>query len=71
MLAAKKIKLTPKITRHEKPLTIEDKAVAKKLDAIFAKNYSFKRGANGKGKLTISFGNDTELAHVLSYFGIE
>jgi len=66
-----KIKLSPKITRHEKPLTIEDKAVAKKLEAIFSKNYSFKRGANGKGKLTISFANDTELAHVLSYFGIE
>src|SRR5688572_2885897 len=66
-----KIKLNPKITRHEKPLTIEDKAVAKKLDAIFDKNYNFKRGANGKGKLTISFNNDTELAHVLSYFGIE
>jgi len=66
-----KIKLTPKVTRHEKPLTIEDKAVAKKLDAIFAGNYVFKRGANGKGKLTLSFNNDTELAHVLSYFGIE
>lgn len=66
-----KLKLTPKVTKVEKPLTIEDKAVAKKLDAIFNKSYTFKRGANGKGKITLSFSNDTELGHILSFFGIE
>ena len=66
-----KVKLTPKITRVEKPLTIEDKVIAKKLDAIFNKSYDFKRGANGKGKISLSFSNDTELQHILSFFGIE
>lgn len=66
-----KIKLTPKVTRVEKPLTIEDKAVAKKLNAIFNNRYDFKRNANGKGKITISFSNDAELGNILSYFGIE
>lgn len=66
-----KIKLTPKVSRVEKSLTIEDKAVVKKLEAIFNKSYAFKRAANGKGKLTLSFNNDTELQHILSFFGIE
>jgi len=66
-----KLKLTPKVTRVEKPLTMEDKVIAKKLDAIFNKSYDFKRGNNGKGKISLSFSNDTELAHILSFFGIE
>lgn len=66
-----KIKLTPKVIKVEKPLTIEDKAVVKKLETIFNKSYAFKRTANGKGKLTLSFNNDTELQHILSFFGIE
>jgi ParB family chromosome partitioning protein len=66
-----KIKFTPKVKKVEKPLTIEDKAVVKKLETIFNKSYVFKRAANGKGKLTLSFNNDTELQHILSFFGIE
>jgi ParB family chromosome partitioning protein len=66
-----KLKLTPKVSRVEKPLTIEDKAITKKLDAIFNKSYDFKRGTNGKGKITLSFSNDTELGNILSFFGIE
>lgn len=65
-----KIKYTPKVTRIEKPLSIEDKIVSKKLEKIFDKSYSFKR--NGKsGSLTLSFKNDKELNHILSFFGIE
>ncbi|MEO6302914.1 MAG: ParB/RepB/Spo0J family partition protein [Bacteroidia bacterium] len=66
-----KIKVTPKVTRVEKPLTIEDKTVAKKLEKIFNKSYSFKRNAKGGGNLNLSFSNDKELQHILSFFGIE
>lgn len=66
-----KLKLTPKVTKVDKPLTIEDKAIDKKLEAIFNKSYNFKRAANGKGKITLSFNNDTELSHILSFFGID
>ncbi|MGE0567800.1 MAG: ParB/RepB/Spo0J family partition protein [Bacteroidia bacterium] len=66
-----KLKFKPKTKKVDKPLSIEDKEVTKKLDAIFNKSYAFKRSANGKGKLTISFNNDTELTHVLSFFGID
>ncbi len=66
-----KIKLTPKVTKVDKPLTMEDKAIDKKLESIFNKSYNFKRSANGKGKITLSFNNDTELSHILSFFGIE
>jgi ParB family transcriptional regulator, chromosome partitioning protein len=66
-----KLKVTPKISRPEKPLTIEDKQIAKKLEKLFNKAYSFKRNAKGGGSLTLSFSNDTELQNIISYFGIE
>jgi ParB family chromosome partitioning protein len=66
-----KIKVSPKVTRVEKPLTIEDKAIAKGLDKIFNKSYSFKRNSKGGGALTLNFSNDTELKHIVSFFGIE
>lgn len=66
-----KIKVSPKVSRVEKPLTIEDKAIAKSLDKIFNKSYSFKRNAKGGGALTLNFSNDTELKHIVSFFGIE
>ncbi|MBL7917936.1 MAG: chromosome partitioning protein ParB, partial [Bacteroidia bacterium] len=66
-----KLKFKPKNTKVEKPASIEDKTITKKLDGIFNKSYQFKRNANGKGKLTLSFNNDTELNHILSFFGIE
>ncbi len=66
-----KIKVTPKVTRVEKPLTIEDKTIAKKLEKIFNKSYNFKRNAKGGGNLNLSFSNDQELQHILSFFGIE
>jgi ParB family chromosome partitioning protein len=65
-----KIKFTPKVTRVEKPLSIEDKEVEKKLRKLFEKNVSYKR--NGKtGSITLSFKSDKELQNILSYFGIE
>jgi ParB family transcriptional regulator, chromosome partitioning protein len=66
-----KMKFTPKVTRVEKSLTTEDKQVQKKLEKIFDKNFSYKRNAKGGGSLTLNFTNDTELAHILSFFGIE
>jgi ParB family chromosome partitioning protein len=65
-----KLQFTPKTTRVEKPLTIEDKQIAKKLEKIFSKSYNFKRNAKGAGAITLSFSNDTELEHILSFFDI-
>lgn len=65
-----KIKFTPKVTRVEKPLSIEDKEVEKKLSKIFDKSFSYKR--NGKaGSLTLTFKNDKELEKILSLLGID
>ena len=66
-----KIKVTPKITRVEKPLSIEDKVIAKGLDKIFNRSYQFKRNVKGGGNITLNFSNDSELQHILSFFGIE
>ncbi|PBQ34119.1 chromosome partitioning protein ParB [Sphingobacteriaceae bacterium] len=66
-----KVKVTPKVTRVEKPLSVEDKEISKGLDKIFNKSYSLKRNAKGGGNLTLSFSNDQELQHIISFFGIE
>jgi ParB family transcriptional regulator, chromosome partitioning protein len=66
-----KIKVTPKVSRVEKPLSIEDKAIAKGLDKLFNKSYNFKRNAKGGGSITLSFSNEKELQHIVSFFGIE
>lgn len=66
-----KVKTTPKVSRVEKPLTTEDKVITKNLDKIFNKSYSFKRNSKGGGNLNLSFANDSELQHILSFFGIE
>lgn len=66
-----KIKVTPKISRIEKPLTIEDKTIAKKLEKIFNSSYAFKRNSKGGGSITLKFNNDKDLQHIISYFGIE
>ncbi|MES2681623.1 MAG: ParB/RepB/Spo0J family partition protein [Bacteroidota bacterium] len=66
-----KLKVTPKVTRVEKPLTTEDKVISKQLDKIFNKSYAFKRNSKGGGALTLTFSNDTELKHIVSFFGIE
>ncbi len=66
-----KIKFTPKTTRVEKPLPIEDKAIAQQLETIFNKSFQFKRNAKGGGNITLSFSNENELKHIISFFGIE
>lgn len=66
-----KVKITPKVSRVEKPLATEDKVITKQLDQIFNKSYQFKRNSKGGGKITLNFSNDTELQHIISFFGIE
>lgn len=66
-----KIKFTPKVTRVEKPLSLEDKDIEKKLQKLFNKSFKYKRNSKGGGSLTLSFSNDHELENILSYFGIE
>jgi ParB family chromosome partitioning protein len=65
-----KLQFKPKTTRVEKPLTIEDKQIAKKLEKIFNKSFDFKRNAKGAGSINLSFSNDKELEHILSFFDI-
>ena len=65
-----KLQFKPKTTRVEKPLTIEDKQIAKKLEKIFSKSFDYKRSPKGTGSITLSFSNDTELQHILSFFDI-
>jgi len=66
-----KVKVTPKVSRVEKPLSMEDKLISSGLDKIFNKSYQFKRNAKGGGTLSFSFSNDDELQHIVSFFGIE
>jgi ParB family chromosome partitioning protein len=66
-----KVKVTPKVTRVPKPLPTEDKIITGQLDKIFNKSYEFRRNGKGGGKLVLSFSNDNELQHIISFFGIE
>ncbi len=66
-----KIKVTPKVSKIEKPLTTEDKIVTKQLDKIFDKSYQFSRNGKGGGSLQLKFNNDKELRSILNYFGID
>lgn len=68
---AEKIKVSPKITRVEKKLSVEDMVIAKKLNKIFNKSYLFKRNVKGGGSLVFNFSNDNELNHIISFFGID
>lgn len=65
-----KLQFKPKVSRIEKPFTIEDKQIAKKLEKVFSKSFDFKRNPKGTGSITLSFSNDTELEHILSFFDI-
>jgi ParB family transcriptional regulator, chromosome partitioning protein len=66
-----KVNVKSKALKVEKPLTMEDKQVAKKLDSLFSDACSFKRNSNGGGRIILSFKNDDELGRIVSYFGIE
>jgi ParB family chromosome partitioning protein len=70
MARGEKLNFKPKTTRVEKPLTIEDKQIAKKLEKLFNKSYTFKRSPKGTGTISLNFSNDTELQHILSFFDI-
>ncbi len=64
-----KLKFTPKVTRVQKPLSMEDKEIQKKLTEVFKKSFSYKRNGNA-GSLTLTFKNDKELNNILSLLGI-
>jgi ParB family chromosome partitioning protein len=66
-----KLKVTPKVSRVERPLSIEDKDIASKLEKIFNQSYSFKRNTKGGGTLSLNFSNEEELKHIISFFGME
>ena len=70
MARGEKLNFKPKTTRVEKPLTIEDKQIAKKLEKLFNKSYAFKRSPKGAGTISLNFSNDRELQHILSFFDI-
>jgi ParB family transcriptional regulator, chromosome partitioning protein len=65
-----KIRLKPKVTKAPRPLSIEDREIAKGLHKLFNKSYHFKRNSKGGGSLTLSFRNDEELQRIIAYFGI-
>jgi len=65
-----KLKLKPRVNRVPKPLSIEDKELAKSLQKLFHKSYQFKRNSRGGGSLTLNFRNDEELQGIIAYFGI-
>jgi ParB family chromosome partitioning protein len=66
-----KLKYTPKLSRLEKPLSMEDKLLTKKLDKIFESHYQFHRNVDGGGSITLRFANNTELEKILSGIGLE
>ncbi len=52
-------------------LSFNDKKIASKLEKIFNSSVTFKRSAKGNGNITLSFSNDTELEHILSFFDVQ
>jgi len=66
-----KLKVTPKVTRLEKPLTTEDKLLTKQLDKIFNNSCQFYRNNKGGGSLQIKFNNNEELQNIFSIIGIQ
>jgi len=65
-----KLNFTPRTTRIEKPLTIEDKQISKKLEKIFNQSVDFKRNVKGDGTIKLTFNNQSELTNILSFFDI-
>jgi ParB family chromosome partitioning protein len=66
-----KLKLTPKVSRVEKPLSIEDKELTKTFEKLFSKSYKFTRNSKGGGTLTLSFSNDNELRGIMAAFDLK
>lgn len=63
-------KVKVKTKQPQAPLSLNDKKISEKLTAIFNQSVSFKRSNTGKGSISLSFSNDTELEHILSFFDI-
>lgn len=70
MARTEKLKVTPKVIKAVKPLSMEDKVITKGLDKLFDA-YQFKRNSSGGGSLTIKFASDQELRDLVAHFGIE
>ena len=70
MARTEKLKVTPKVIKAAKPLSMEDKVITKGLDKLFD-TYQFKRNSSGGGSLTIKFASDEELRDLVAHFGIE
>ncbi len=64
-------KVKVKTKQQQAPLSLSDKKINEKLTAIFNKSVAFKRNNTGKGTIALSFSNDTELEHILSFFDIQ
>jgi ParB family chromosome partitioning protein len=64
-------KVKVKTKQQQAPLSLSDKKINEKLTAIFNKSVAFKRNNTGKGTISLSFSNDTELEHILSFFDIQ
>jgi ParB family chromosome partitioning protein len=65
-----KLQVKTKLTRPGKALPIEDKKISEKLEKIFNKSVEFRRKSKGTGSITLTFRNETELEHILSFFDI-
>jgi ParB family chromosome partitioning protein len=64
-------KVKVKTKQQQAPLSLSDKKINEKLTAIFNKSVAFKRNNTGKGTISLSFSNDTELEHILSFFDVQ
>ncbi len=61
----------PKVKGSTSPiveLSAADKKTAKSLANIFNESVTFKRSSSGKGSIHLTFNNETELEHILSFF---
>jgi ParB family chromosome partitioning protein len=66
-----KLRLKPKVIRTPRPLSVEDKEIAKGLNKLFYKSYQFRRNTKGGGSLTLNFKNDEDLERIIGFFGIQ
>ncbi len=63
-------KVKVKTKQQQAPLSLSDKKINEKLVAIFNQSVKFKRNSSGTGNVTLTFSNDNELEHILSFFDI-
>ncbi len=63
-------KVKVKTKQQQAPMSLSDKKINEKLVAIFNQSVKFKRNSSGTGNVTLTFSNDNELEHILSFFDI-